>query len=368
MKFTGFELARTLFFHNPHLVRAAYTANGLSALAFVSRSQLQIEISFPESTKYPVSFIGTKSKRTHLAWMLLDGEAKKSAFSVFESFKSDAGKLGFKFTPPNLKDWQLEVSLFSSSRDEFAAFSRDLTLCVKNQQPIPLVLKKHKSLKNKQLRYPQADSAIILLMKMGYGMLAKLSEYQGIISTGIETEIEDALTVVLNTVVEVVQEWPEIVNVSDFKQQTPLMLAAHQKDYEMVEVLLKAKADPNLKDFTGRTALHSAAASRCLKSAQLLLEYGCDDKITMQEGATALHTATRMGELPIVKLLVKKSPNLLLVKDPNGVTPQELARSIAENIGLYEYLKRYLLSENRTVVSHKKYQELSEYFEGKNHS
>lgn len=124
MKFSGFELARTLFFHNPHLVRAAYTANGLSALAFVNRNQLPIEIRFPESTKYPVSFIGTKSKRTHLAWMLLDGEAKKSAFSVFESFKNDAGKLGFKFVPPNLKDWQLEVSVLTDPEENFAEVVR----------------------------------------------------------------------------------------------------------------------------------------------------------------------------------------------------------------------------------------------------
>mgnify|MGYP000477632739 CR=1 FL=1 len=182
----------------------------------------------------------------------------------------------------------------------------------------------------------------------------------------IENEIKSTFSGIINAVREVIQEWPEIVNISDFKQQTPLMLAAHQKDYETVEVLLKAKADPNLKDFTGRTALHSAAASRCLESAQLLLEYGCDEKITMQEGATALHTATRMGELPIVRLLVEKSPDLLLVKDLNGTTPQELAKSISEDIDMYEYLKGYLLSENRTVVSYKKYQELSAYFQGKN--
>ncbi len=117
MKFSGFELARTLFFHNPHLVRAAYTANGLSALAFVNRNQSPIEISFPESTKYPVSFIGTKSNRTHLAWMLLDKGAKDSAFSIFESFLKCKGELGFKFVPPNLVGWLLDVSLLPDIDD-----------------------------------------------------------------------------------------------------------------------------------------------------------------------------------------------------------------------------------------------------------
>ncbi|MDE8601604.1 Tn7-like element transposition protein TnsE [Marinomonas sp. RSW2] len=56
--------------------------------------------------------------------MLLDGEAKKSAFSVFESFKNDAGKLGFKFVPPNLKGWQLEVSVLTDPEESFTEVIR----------------------------------------------------------------------------------------------------------------------------------------------------------------------------------------------------------------------------------------------------
>lgn len=56
--------------------------------------------------------------------MLLDGEAKKSAFSVFESFKNDAGKLGFKFVPPNLKNWQLEISVRTDPEENFAEVVR----------------------------------------------------------------------------------------------------------------------------------------------------------------------------------------------------------------------------------------------------
>lgn len=252
--------------------------------------------------------------------------------------------------------------LFSSSRRDFEVFGRDLLLFIKDSRPISQVLKKHMALRNKQLKYPQADSVITLMMKMGYDMLAKLGSHGLTMPADIENEIKSTFSGIINAVREVIQEWPEIVNISDFKQQTPLMLAAHNKDHEMVEVLLKANADPNLKDFTGRTALHSAAASRCLQSTQLLLEHGIDEAILTIEGSTALHTATRMGELPIVKLLVEKSPELLLIKDSNGITPEQLARSIAEDIGLYEYLKGYLLSENRTVVSHQAYQEMNEYF------
>ena len=200
------------------------------------------------------------------------------------------------------------------------------------------------------------------MMKMSYEMLAKLRCYRQSMPPEIASEIHSAFTGIIGAIREIVQEWPDIVNLSDFKQQTPLMLAAHNKDYETVEVLLKANADPNLKDFTGRTAFHSAAASRCLRSASLLLEYGCDGRITNLEGATALHTATRMGEIPIVKLLVEELPELLHIKDSKGITPKQLARTIAADNDVYEYLKRYLMSENRTVVSHKTYQKLLELF------
>lgn len=253
-------------------------------------------------------------------------------------------------------------SLFASSRVEFEAFSRDLLPHIKDQKPIAQVLKKHKALRNKQLKYPQADSVIMLMMKMSYEMLAKLRCYRQSMPPEIASEIHSAFTGIIGAIREIVQEWPDIVNLSDFKQQTPLMLAAHNKDYETVEVLLKANADPNLKDFTGRTAFHSAAASRCLRSASLLLEYGCDGRITNLEGATALHTATRMGEIPIVKLLVEELPELLHIKDSKGITPKQLARTIAADNDVYEYLKRYLMSENRTVVSHKTYQKLLELF------
>lgn len=159
-----------------------------------------------------------------------------------------------------------------------------------------MVLKKHKGLKKKQLKYPQGDSIILLVMKMSYGIVAQLNGYQQMIPTEVTNEIRDVSNRIIKGIRKVIESWPEIVNITDFKLQTPLMFAANNKDYQTVEALLKAKANPNLQDIKGRTALHAAAASRCWKSASLLLEYGCDAAITNPEGSTALHTAIRMGE------------------------------------------------------------------------
>jgi hypothetical protein len=252
--------------------------------------------------------------------------------------------------------------LFSSSKLEFQSFIIDLEPYINNRTPIEHVLKKHNALRNKQLKHPQSDSVILLLLKSSYEMLTKLRYFKGSVPLKEGSEIKAIFQGFIDAVREIIKTWPEIVNLSDFKQQTPLMLAAHNNDYETVEVLLKANADPNLQDIKGRTALHAAAASRCLPSALLLINNGVDAKITTREGATALHTAVRVGEIPITKLLIEKRPELLLIEDFQGILPEQLARKITEDRFLYEYLTSFLLSENRQVVNHDTYKTLLKSF------
>lgn len=252
--------------------------------------------------------------------------------------------------------------LFASSLDDLEAFSSDFAACIKGVLPLDQVLKKHKGLRKKQLKYPQADSVMSLMMKMSYDMLAKLTCRKQSIPAEVATEVSVVFTSIINAIRLMIELWPEIINVSDFKQQTPLMLAAHNKDHETVEALLKADADPNLRDFTGRTALHAAVASRCLRSAALILEYGCDATITSLDGATALHTATRMGERSIVELLIEKRPELLQIEDRQGFLPEQLAKAIATDPLAYKLLRQYLLSECRTVVAQETYEEMLEVF------
>ncbi|MCW3173123.1 Tn7-like element transposition protein TnsE [Shewanella subflava] len=111
---SGFELARTLFFHNRHLVHAAYSPNGLEELAFVGLTSSPIKIRFPESTSYPVSYLNTRRARAHLAWLLLDHEARRSFFSIYQSFQQNTGSIAFNFTPPDLEGWKLELSIIRS--------------------------------------------------------------------------------------------------------------------------------------------------------------------------------------------------------------------------------------------------------------
>jgi hypothetical protein len=121
---SGFELARTIFFHNRHLVHAAYSPNGLYELAFVDRTSSSIEIVFPKSTTYPVSYIKTKKARGHLAWLFLDNEARKSFFSIYQKFIQNHDSLAFKFIPPNLTGWTFDLSIIKSPKCEYFQVQR----------------------------------------------------------------------------------------------------------------------------------------------------------------------------------------------------------------------------------------------------
>lgn len=256
------------------------------------------------------------------------------------------------------------IPLFSDSENDFKLFIQDITPHIKAGTSIQQALKKHKNLKNKQLKYPQSDSIILILMKLCYVTLTELktNKHAFNIPDKVRVEIKSVYKKSIDVIRSIIQEWPEIVNLSDFKQQTPLMLAANEKDYKTVEVLLNTKANPNLKDITGRTALNSACASRCLKSVNLLIENGIDGTLTTIEGATALHTAVRIGEIKIAKKILQHFPELAFVEDFNDKTPSQLAEYIANDKYYYHALQKHLKSENRTTVSHETYKNLLKLF------
>tara|TARA_R110001606_G_scaffold360605_1_gene513635 strand:- start:5100 stop:6596 length:1497 start_codon:yes stop_codon:yes gene_type:complete len=111
IRIQDFELARTFFFHNQHLTRAAFRANGLGEIAYVEGSHQQHILLFPPSTKYPVSNLSSIASRNHLAWIFIDQAARKSFFSIYTYF-IEAHKnreLGFMFDAPDITGWHLEL-------------------------------------------------------------------------------------------------------------------------------------------------------------------------------------------------------------------------------------------------------------------
>ncbi len=99
---------------------------------------------------------------------------------------------------------------------------------------------------------------------------------------------------------------------------------------ELVEVLLKAGADPNVRAENPMKVapLHSAVAHRqpetALRMAKALLAAGADPNLRQQAGWTALHEAANKGHLGLVQLLLAQGADPHPQND-DGVTPENLA-------------------------------------------
>lgn len=83
---------------------------------------------------------------------------------------------------------------------------------------------------------------------------------------------------------------------TDVASNTPLMLATHEKDTEIVSMLLDAGADPSLQSEEGFTALHIAAMEDLPEICQKLLEAGApQDFKTRDQKMTPFGMAAEYG-------------------------------------------------------------------------
>ena len=149
--------------------------------------------------------------------------------------------------------------------------------------------------------------------------------------------------------------WPEQVNLSDFKGQTPLMLAADKNDDVLAKIFLDAGADVNAQDYLGRTALHSAVTGRSPKCVTLILEClpNVSTHVSYGEGNTVLHTAVRMGHPECVRLIVEEFPGLLTQENFSNETPVEMAHSILDNLTAWQ---DFMYKQNRQTGSRKDFE------------
>jgi hypothetical protein len=122
------ELARCLFLHNHHLTRTAFRPNGLKGLAHPLIDGETTVIKFSSLADYPLSNLRSKAALQHLAWMLLDDDARRSFNSILVGLMSSPKKLwNFRFAPPNMKNWGLTGAGYYSSSDRKIFIVNEIT-------------------------------------------------------------------------------------------------------------------------------------------------------------------------------------------------------------------------------------------------
>lgn len=108
--------------------------------------------------------------------------------------------------------------------------------------------------------------------------------------------------------------------------RTPLRLAAENKHFEVVKLLVDKDADINAKTRDGDTALHRAAVFGQLEQVELLIKYGADVWARDNYDYIPLHSAVFRAYNPrLIEVLIAHRPDTVKARDLFGMTPLHIA-------------------------------------------
>ncbi len=102
------------------------------------------------------------------------------------------------------------------------------------------------------------------------------------------------------------------LNAADFQGNTPLIVAASEKNRAFIEKILQYNVDINHQNRDGMTALMVAAARGDIKIVQRLIYAGANIHIKNNIDETALFEAIKNGHLTIVQKLIKHGADVNL--------------------------------------------------------
>jgi uncharacterized protein len=109
------------------------------------------------------------------------------------------------------------------------------------------------------------------------------------------------------------------------------LLDIQQTQMTVLETLLNQGADiDDIDSYHRKTALHWAAEQGLVDMVDLLLKYKANPLIQDKYGETPLHYAAYNGQLRVVEKLVYRCRDLSL-KNNRGFTPMDLARERQQN-------------------------------------
>eukprot|EP01126_Amoeba_proteus_P003913 TRINITY_DN1131_c0_g1_i17.p1 TRINITY_DN1131_c0_g1~~TRINITY_DN1131_c0_g1_i17.p1 ORF type:complete len:169 (+),score=34.84 TRINITY_DN1131_c0_g1_i17:598-1104(+) len=121
------------------------------------------------------------------------------------------------------------------------------------------------------------------------------------------------------------------INLQDSNGKTLLHVAIQEGRWEIVDLLLKKRADPKLTNEGEVSCLHFAAAQGDKNGFVKILSLGLDINAVNKNGKTPLHVASEKGHLDVIKVLLMNGASTT-IKDGFGRNPAECGRTTAYNL------------------------------------
>ena len=131
----------------------------------------------------------------------------------------------------------------------------------------------------------------------------------------------------------ILQESPELINHTNSKGFSPLILAAYHGQKKLVKLFLENGADVNYAYHQG-TALHASVFKGEIEIVEMLLDYDANINYQDENGSTALHYSIIYNKEKISRLLLEKGANYNLA-DNSSKSP----KNYAEEFLRYELLE-----------------------------
>ncbi|PIC52897.1 hypothetical protein B9Z55_002818 [Caenorhabditis nigoni] len=126
---------------------------------------------------------------------------------------------------------------------------------------------------------------------------------------------------------------------ADFREETPLHVAAARGHVDCVQAILDANSPINAVEQDGKTALIIALENDNVDIAGILITNGCDINHADNHGDTALHVAAKHGLLQAVQTLCHRGVH---VDSPNA--NQKTALHLAAHFGHVDIIRILLLA------------------------
>lgn len=130
----------------------------------------------------------------------------------------------------------------------------------------------------------------------------------------------------IETVNQLLDTTPELLNSFSADGFTALGLASYFGHFLLVKLLLDKGANPNIASNNQFkvSPIHSACAISAFDIAELLIKHGADVNSKQMQGVTPLHSAAHNGQTYLAKLLIDNGADVN-VKMDNGQTPLFMA-------------------------------------------
>lgn len=109
-----------------------------------------------------------------------------------------------------------------------------------------------------------------------------------------------------STVATILKKQPGLVNETDQRGSTPLLLATYYGFAGIAKVILKHKPNVDAKDGSGNTPLMGVCFKGYPEIAKLLIAHGADVNVVNFNNATALIYAATFAQATIAKILLEE--------------------------------------------------------------